>query len=92
MDFRGEELPDFMQESIDRTGGTVSAHYGLKANEFDKLTKDILCDMIQLNDKTKVLDKWFPAEFLLPKNGGIIRCRALAYASAMARLERMNDY
>ena len=88
----GKMKKDFLVDIFNLGGGgepTVSGHYGFKPDEFDKLLRNILCDMIQENNKTKVLDKWFPANILEPKNGAIIRCRALAYASAFQYLERM---
>jgi len=69
--------------------GTISEHYGKSRKAMDKLAKDIFCDMIQYDSKIEVLDKWFPADFLKPENGGEIRCRVIAFAHAMDNMIRL---
>ena len=74
-----------LKKMLDRNNGTtLNEHYGIKPNDHIQLAKDIECSMIQCENRSDVLDKWFPE---LDEKG---RMRVVAYAEAMIRNMKSN--
>ena len=66
-------------------GKTISSHYGVKDETFNKWVKEMICDMVMTNDKVKILDKWFVGKDELQD----VRVKVLAYSAACERFMMM---
>jgi len=64
---------------------TVPAHYGVTDSQYDKMMKEILCDMIMNNEKSTTLDKFFS------KLSAEDRVKVLAYSEAQHKLKKLCD-
>ena len=63
----------------------VNEHYGVSNKTFTLWIKQIICDMVMTNDKTKILDKWFNKDDELQET----RVKVLAFNAAEKYFMRM---
>lgn len=82
--------PEVFKEVMSKMSGqnpmpTVPAHYGVTNEQYDKIMKEILCDMIKNNEKTATIDKFFP------RLSAEDRVKVLAYSEALNKLKKIYD-
>jgi len=77
-----EELKEFL---MGRKSSTVADHYGIKQEEVDRLITEMLCDIIKANNKSEILDKYFPTL------DGMGRMKVEIYALAREKAKKLND-
>ena len=87
----GGDIPEILKRIIERKlsgsgrSNLVTAHYGMKEEDFQDMINNMLCDMIKENDKTKLLDKYFPTL------DGTGRLKVLAFLAATDKVRRLQD-
>ena len=70
-----------IMERIGNKRTTIAQHYGLKEEEYRQMMKDILCDFIQSDSISKVVDKHFKDV------SAETRAKIIAFASASSKFE-----
>lgn len=76
------DLKEIMQP---HKGPSIAAHYGVKEKDFVQMRKDIMCDLIQTDSITAVLDTHFKS--LSHED----RLRVIAFADSHCKFCQMND-
>lgn len=80
-------LEDMMRQMMGRNDtkrlDTITAHYGVKIEDYEKWVEDMLIDFIRMKNKTKVIDKWFS------KFDNDDRVKIFAYMDALMQWGKM---
>ncbi len=80
----GVDIKNLFGEDPNRPNN-IAHHYAMKEEDYDKLVRDFMIDMLKFNRKEELLDKHFP------KFSGEQRLKVLAYHTAARRIESIKD-